>query len=99
NGAADLVVGGAGFSRGRRLMRDNLLLVRGPWPFREHRRKGYGPFHAKVAELADAPDLGSGSRKALGVRLPPFAYHQALSYQPSAFTNACHTAQQPRLIG
>src|SRR3954468_11102047 len=29
--------------------------------------------HAKVAELADAPDLGSGSRKALGVRLPPFA--------------------------
>ena len=28
---------------------------------------------AKVAELADAPDLGSGSRKALGVRLPPFA--------------------------
>ena len=30
-------------------------------------------FRAKVAELADAPDLGSGSRKALGVRLPPFA--------------------------
>ncbi len=29
---------------------------------------------AKVAELADAPDLGSGSRKALGVRLPPFAF-------------------------
>ena len=29
--------------------------------------------HAKVAELADAPDLGSGSRKAMGVRLPPFA--------------------------
>ena len=28
---------------------------------------------AKVAELADAPDLRSGSRKALGVRLPPFA--------------------------
>jgi hypothetical protein len=28
---------------------------------------------AKVAELADAPDLGSGSRKALGVQLPPFA--------------------------
>ena len=28
---------------------------------------------AKVAELADAPDLGSGSRKAMGVRLPPFA--------------------------
>src|SRR5688500_13181852 len=28
---------------------------------------------AKVAELADAPDLGSGSRKAMGVRLAPFA--------------------------
>jgi hypothetical protein len=28
---------------------------------------------ARVAELADAPDLGSGSRKALGVRVPPFA--------------------------
>src|SRR5436190_3484525 len=33
---------------------------------------------ARVAELADAPDLGSGSRKALGVRLPPFAPPQAL---------------------
>ena len=32
-----------------------------------------GPTFAKVAELADAPDLGSGSRKAMGVRLPPFA--------------------------
>ena len=29
---------------------------------------------AKVAELADAPDLGSGSRKAMGVRVPPFAF-------------------------
>ena len=29
---------------------------------------------AKVAELADAPDLGSGSREAMGVRLPPFAF-------------------------
>ena len=26
-----------------------------------------------MAELADAPDLGSGSREAMGVRLPPFA--------------------------
>src|SRR5688572_23396780 len=32
---------------------------------------------AKVAELADAPDLGSGSRKAMGVRLPPFALKPA----------------------
>ena len=34
--------------------------------------------HAKVAELADAPDLGSGSRKAMGVRVPPFALHVRL---------------------
>ena len=33
---------------------------------------------AKVAELADAPDLGSGSRKAMGVRLPPFAFSRLL---------------------
>ena len=31
------------------------------------------PAHAKVAELADAPDLGSGSREAVGVQIPPFA--------------------------
>ena len=35
--------------------------------------------HAKVAELADAPDLGSGGRKALGVRLPPFALTSILN--------------------
>ena len=34
--------------------------------------KRFGP-PAKVAELADAPDLGSGGRKAVGVRVPPFA--------------------------
>src|SRR5688500_2941010 len=28
---------------------------------------------AEVAELADAPDLGSGRREARGVRRPPFA--------------------------
>ena len=27
-----------------------------------------------MAELADAPDLGSGTRKGMGVRVPPFAY-------------------------
>ena len=32
-----------------------------------------------MAELADAPDLGSGSRKAMGVRLPPFALPPSLS--------------------
>ena len=30
-------------------------------------------FDARVAELADAPDLGSGGRKAMGVQIPPFA--------------------------
>jgi hypothetical protein len=31
-------------------------------------------FHlANVAELADAPDLGSGARKGVGVRPSPFA--------------------------
>ena len=29
--------------------------------------------NAKVAELADAPDLGSGDRKVMRVRVPPFA--------------------------
>ncbi len=28
---------------------------------------------ARVAELADAPDLGSGIREDVGVRVPPFA--------------------------
>ena len=32
-----------------------------------------GCIDAKVAELADAPDLGSGTRKGMGVRVPPFA--------------------------
>ena len=31
------------------------------------------PLRAKVAELADAPDLGSGGREAVGVQIPPFA--------------------------
>ena len=26
-----------------------------------------------MAELADAPDLGSGTREGMGVRVPPFA--------------------------
>ncbi len=33
----------------------------------------YGMLGARVAELADAPDLGSGIRKDVGVRVPPFA--------------------------
>src|SRR6202023_2083136 len=45
---------------------------------------------AKVAELADAPDLGSGSRKAMGVRVPPFAPAFARSEQARA------TAWRPR---
>src|SRR5437868_2191301 len=33
----------------------------------------YNLKNARVAELADAPDLGSGARKGVGVRVPPFA--------------------------
>ncbi len=43
---------------------------------------------AKVAELADAPDLGSGSRKALGVRLPPFALLRSRAVSAPARTSA-----------
>src|SRR5262245_21852912 len=48
---------------------------------------------AKVAELADAPDLGSGSRKALGVRLPPFA---RLSRSPLAPARVASAARSVR---
>ena len=37
-------------------------------------RTCYSEIRAKVAELADAPDLGSGTRKGMGVRVPPFAF-------------------------
>jgi hypothetical protein len=33
----------------------------------------FGVLGARVAELADAPDLGSGIREDVGVRVPPFA--------------------------
>ena len=39
--------------------------------------------HARVAELADALDLGSRGRKPVGVRLPPLA--------PSKFSYFCNT--------
>jgi hypothetical protein len=42
-------------------------------PAAVRRGRQSGPRAAKVAELADAPDLGSGSRKAVGVQVPPFA--------------------------
>ena len=35
---------------------------------------------AKVAELADAPDLGSGTREGMGVRVPPFAPNPSNTY-------------------
>ena len=34
--------------------------------------------HASVAELADAPDLESGARKGVWVRLPPLAFEDVL---------------------
>src|SRR5690606_41304226 len=42
-------------------------------------RRGGHPKHqpAKVAELADAPDLGSGGVTPVGVRVPPFAPSQS----------------------
>ncbi len=58
---------------------------------------------AKVAELADAPDLGSGGREAVGVRVPPFAptrcarlaLKEVLSQQPSAFLVESPLSHQP----
>ena len=47
---------------------------------------------ARVAELADAPDLGSGSRKAMGVRLPPFAPVNA----HAGHTASVSSAKQPQ---
>ena len=46
--------------------------------------RGLSLRRAKVAELADAPDLGSGGREALGVRLPPFAEALARAHPPSS---------------
>ena len=44
---------------------------------------------AKVAELADAPDLGSGTRKGMGVRVPPFApFDSAVGSRRSALAQA-----------
>src|SRR5688500_320910 len=43
---------------------------------------------AKVAELADAPDLGSGTRKGMGVRVPPFAYRTG-TQNPDPTYNVC----------
>ena len=40
---------------------------------RTRRADGLAWTHARVAELADAPGLGPGARKGLGVRLPPLA--------------------------
>ena len=46
-------------------------------------------FCAKVAELADAPDLGSGGRKVMGVRVPPFALFDLASVLTEASLRAC----------
>src|SRR6266705_192137 len=52
---------------------------------------------AKVAELADAPDLGSGSRKALGVRLPPFAPEERGSLMKTEFVDVNETRKNVRV--
>ena len=62
-------------------------------------RCGFLVIFAKVAELADAPDLGSGGRKALGVRLPPFAPAFARAYATDYARRAaqlCAYARQAR---
>ena len=51
---------------------------------------------AKVAELADAPDLGSGSRKAMGVRLPPFALLRSHALRASFGAQALRIADVRR---
>src|SRR5437660_8697489 len=42
--------------------------------------------NASVAELADAPDLGSGSRKGMGVRPSPFAPENRLASQTFCYS-------------
>src|SRR6266480_1697093 len=53
-------------------------------------------FRAKVAELADAPDLGSGSRKALGVRLPPFANHN-VNWRVGELVSSTRSSDEPSI--
>ena len=59
--------------------RPAMLRARGP-PFAQARFRSTLSVadDAKVAELADAPDLGSGTRKGMWVRVPPFAPSLAL---------------------
>ena len=54
---------------------------------------------ARVAELADAPDLGSGSRKAMGVRLPPFAPAFACLPPPASYSSEAMKAVRRKLLG
>ena len=60
---------------------------------------------AKVAELADAPDLGSGSRKAMGVRLPPFAqpslaeHRASVGWQARSLRSCANAVRTRRLNG
>ena len=61
-------------------------------------REGSGQ-RAKVAELADAPDLGSGSRKALGVRLPPFAPFDLASALTEASLMAGRLSAELKVLG
>jgi hypothetical protein len=51
--------------------------------------------HAKVAELADALDSGSSGRKAVGVRLPPFATKGRALWRSPFF--CCERGQSRRL--
>ena len=47
------------------------------------------PHDAEVAELADAPALGAGGRKAVGVQLPPSALTSPVNTKDNSFSAAC----------
>ena len=51
-----------------------------------------------MAELADAPDLGSGGRKALGVRLPPFALLRSPSRELRRAACGCEASIRLRRV-
>jgi hypothetical protein len=54
---------------------------------------GYTVTNAEVAELADAPALGAGGRKAVGVRVPssanPYSKAQRIWQKPSFYWYFC----------
>ena len=54
-------------------------------------------YHARVAELVDALDLGSSSRKGVGVRVPSLAPKKGVS-NVSTNRSICFTARGKKTI-